>query len=65
MSLCPDDTPDGCLPPFEVAKAYAFHVAMEAIEEHLGQPAYALLGQRVNSWIAKQLHVKGACMHSQ
>ena len=59
MSLHPEDTPEGCLPPFEVAKAYAFHVALEAIEEHLGKPAYALLGKRANSWIAEQLHVKG------
>ena len=59
MSLCPDNTPEGCLPPFEVAKAYAFHVAMEAVEKHLGKPAYVLLGKRVNSWIAEQLTVKG------
>ena len=59
MSLRPEDTPEGCLPPFEVAKAYAFHVALEAIEEHLGKPAYALLGKRANTWIAEQLHVKG------
>ena len=29
MSLSPKNTPDGCLPLFEVAEAYAFHLAME------------------------------------
>ena len=52
MSLSPDNTPEGCLPPFEVAKAYALHLAMEAVEQELGKPGYLLLGKRVNTWIA-------------
>ena len=38
MSLSPDNTPEGYLPPFEVAKAYALHLAMEAVEKELGKP---------------------------
>ena len=37
MSLSPDNTPEGYLPLFEVAKAYALHLAMEAVDE-LGKP---------------------------
>ena len=59
MSLSPDSTPEGYLPPFEVVKASAFHMAMEAIEKELGKPCYALQGKRVNTWIAEQLRVKG------
>ena len=59
MSLSPGSTPEGCLPPFEVAKAYALHLAMEAVEKELGKPGYVLLGKRVNTWIAEQLQIKG------
>ena len=38
MSLSPDNTPEGYLPLFEVAKAYALHLAMEAVEKELGKP---------------------------
>ena len=48
MSLSPDSIPEGYLPPFEVTKAYALHLAMEAVERELGKPAYALPGKRVH-----------------
>ena len=59
MSLFPDGAPEDCLPPVEVAKAYALHLAMEAVEQELGKPGYLLLGKRVNTWIAEQLTLKG------
>ena len=59
MSFSPDRTTEGCLPPFEVAKAYAFTVALEKIEDVMGTPVYQLLGQPKDTWIAQQLEVKG------
>ena len=34
----------GHLSAFETCKAFAFHVALEAIAKHLERPAYDLLG---------------------
>ena len=59
MSWPPDSTTEGCLPPFEVAKAYAFHVALEDISAHLRMPAYQLLGKPPDKWIAERLELKG------
>ena len=57
--LSPEDTTQGKLPPFEVAKAYAFDVALARIEEVTGQSACALLGQSKGSFIAANVTVKG------
>ena len=57
--LSPEDTPQGELPPFEAAKAYAFDVALSRIEEVTGQSACALLGQSKGSFIAANVTVKG------
>ena len=44
-SLSPHAIPAGTLPPFEVAKAYAFHVVLAHIEKHTGMPTSDLLGE--------------------
>ena len=59
MAWSPDCTTEGCLPPFEVAKAYALHIALEEISQHLGKPAYDLVGKRSHAWIAECLELKG------
>ena len=43
-SFDPGRTPDGELPPWEVAKAYAFHVVIEKMKEVTGMSAKELLG---------------------
>ena len=55
MSFNPDNAREGELPPWEVAKAYAFKIALDAIAEHTGTPAPELVGERVDAWIAKQV----------
>ena len=55
----PDGTKDGHLPPWEVAKAFAFHHALTVIAERLGEDAATLLGECVDAYIANQLTVKG------
>ena len=59
MSWSAESTKAGHLPPWEVAKAFAFCEALAAMEAHLGQPAYELLGQRSGEWIAGRLELKG------
>ena len=57
------DTKIGHLSPLETCKAFAFHVALEAISEaiskNLQKPAYSLLGQSAPAWIAERLTLKG------
>ena len=59
MTWSDSDTKVGHLSPFETCKAFAFHVALEAISTELEVPAYELLGKRSQAWIAEQLTVKG------
>ena len=59
MSWSDAETKVGHLSPWETCKAFAFYTALEAISKQLGQPAYALLGQRAPAWIAEQLTRKG------
>ena len=58
-------TKDGTLPPFEVAKAYAFEQVLSHIEKHLGMPARQLLGEDKAVFIAKHLELeeKFPCWH--
>ena len=58
-SFSPDSTADGELAPWEIAKAYAFHVVLEKASEILDLPAHELIGGRVDDFIASQLIVKG------
>ena len=49
----------GTLPPFEVAKAFAFHVALAHIEKHTGMSSRQLLGESRKAFIARQLQLEG------
>ena len=57
--LSPDNTPQGRLPPFEIAKAYAFDIVIKQMEKHMGKSACVLLGEDKGEFIASQVTVKG------
>jgi hypothetical protein len=59
QQLSPSITPTGRLPPFEVAKAYAFDVVLQQMEKHMGKSACVLLGEDKGEFIAKHLVLKG------
>ena len=59
MTWSDSDTKVGHLSPLEACKAFAFHVALEAISTKLKVPAYELLGKRSQAWIAEQLTIQG------
>ena len=50
--FCPDTVKNGVLPPWEVAKAYAFHVVVKDMAKILGERPAVLLGKRVDDYIA-------------
>ena len=58
-SFVPDSTSAGELPPWEVAKAYAFHVVLADVAEQLGTKASDLIGGRVDEYIAERVTLKG------
>ena len=58
-SFAPDATVDGELPPWEIAKVFAFRTVLATAAEQLGIPASELVGGRVDEYIAKQVIVKG------
>ena len=43
--FCPDTVKNGVLPPWEVAKAYAFHVVVKDMAKILGERPAVLLGK--------------------
>ena len=57
--LSPDNTPEGSLPPFEVAKAYAFEKALSQLVKHMGMSVWQLIGEDEGEFIAKHLELKG------
>lgn len=57
--LSPDNTPSDRLPPFEIAKAYAFDVVIKQMEKHMGQSARLLLGEDKGDFIANHVTFKG------
>ena len=57
--LSPDGTAQGTLPPFEVAKAWAFETVLKHMEKHLGRSAWMLIGEDKTKFIAKHLTLKG------
>ena len=59
MDFSPDAAKAGHLPPWEVAKAFAFHVVLRKISDHTETPAAELLGERVDAFIAGQLTLSG------
>ena len=58
-SLSPAHTKEGTLPPFEMAKAYAFEQVLQQVQKHLGMPAYQLLGEDKGTFIARHLALHG------
>ena len=59
VSFAPDDTAEGCLPPWEMAKAFAFYTVLQKAAELLTSTPSDLVGERVDDYIAKQLTLKG------
>lgn len=59
VSYDPDSVRDGELPPWEIAKVFAFKKALDKIVEHTGEDAADLLGMRVDEWIRSQVTQKG------
>ena len=57
--FCPDTVKNGVLPPWEVAKAYAFHVVVKDMAKILGERPAVLLGKRVDDYIASKVCLKG------
>ncbi len=55
----PTNTVEGELPPWEIAKAFAFHTVLATVAEELDTPAAELLGQQVCDYIAQQLTLQG------
>ena len=58
-SVLPEHTPDGELPPWEIAKAFAFHVVLSDVAKHLGMEPKDLVDGRVGSYIASKVLLKG------
>ena len=58
-SFDPGPTPEGELPPWEIAKIYAFHIVIHKMAESLDTPAADLLDQRVDEYIGSQVEFKG------
>ena len=59
MALDPTNTPEGKLPPFEVAKALAFEAAITQIEKHTRKSCWELMGMGKKKFVATQLKVVG------
>ena len=57
--LDPAPTKEGALPPFEVAKAYAFEHVLSHVQKHLGKSARLLLGEDKATFIARHLELQG------
>lgn len=55
----PTGTVNGELPPWEIAKAFAFHVVIKTVAEQLATPAHELLGQRADDYISNHVVLKG------
>ena len=59
MALEPANTPEGKLPPWEVAKAIAFNDVIIRMEEHTGKSCWELLGEGKKKFVAKRLKTVG------
>ena len=53
-----ESTRDGTLPPWELAKAYAFSVVIDQMVEQMEETASVLLGMGKNDFICSKVHVK-------
>ena len=57
VDLSAEATREGELPPWEIAKALAYHQVLADISDHLETFAVELVGQRVDEYIAGKLTV--------
>ena len=57
--FCPAATKEGYLPPWEVAKAFAFHTALQDVAEVQGVQPHELVGKRVDEHISEKVALKG------
>ena len=59
--MVPSDatTPQGKMPPMEVAKTIAFEKVLQSFEEHMGKSCYELLGKSRAAFTAKHVSLKG------
>ena len=55
----PSCTVKGELPPWEIARAFAFHTAINTLSEQLGEPASKLLGKPLAEYIAEHVTLQG------
>ena len=55
----PSSTREGYLPPWELAKAFAFYKVIQHMSEQQGVPACEVTGKRVDELIAEQVALKG------
>ena len=58
-TFSPNGTPDGALPPWELAKAFAYHHVIQRMAEVLAKPAPQILGKAESEFIRMQVTVKG------
>ena len=59
MNHSDGNTPQGKMPPMEVAKTIAFEKVLASIEKHLGKSSWDLLGQSRAAFTAKHVSLKG------
>lgn len=57
--FCRDTVKDGVLPPWEVAKAYAFHIVVKDVSEILGERPAVLPGKRMVEHVATKVCITG------
>ena len=53
------DMQDGKLPPWEIAKAIAYHTVLHDISANWNCPCHELIGKRVDDYIAERVFLKG------
>ena len=56
--FCPDTLTDGVLPPWEVAKAFTFHVVGKDVAEMLGERPAIILGKRLGEHMSSKVCLK-------
>ena len=57
--FCPAATKEGYVPPWEVAKAFAFHTVLQDVAEVNGVQPHDLVGKRVGEYISEKVILKG------
>ena len=57
--FCQAATKEGDLPPWEVAKAFAFHTVLQDVAEVQGVQLHDLVGKRVDEYISGKMTLRG------